>query len=198
MTHVGKPIAHESAVGHVSGEARYTDDLLDRFVAPLHAWPVLSSDQAGAHAKVLSIDTSVAATMPGVARVLTAADVPGTNDVGAVRHDEPLFPDEIQFHGQPVAWVLGETLAAARAGAAAVTVEYEPLPAILSMAQALAAASILTDPMTIASGDVEAALASASRKLAGELHKRGQEHLDRETLAAIAAVDGAGEQIVPT
>jgi xanthine dehydrogenase large subunit len=193
MTHVGKPIAHESAVGHVSGEARYTDDLLDRFAAPLHAWPVLSSH---AHAKVLSIDTYTAATMPGVVRVLTAADVPGHNDVGAVRHDEPLFPDEVQFHGQPVAWVLGETLEAARAGAAAVTVEYEPLPAILSMEQALAAESFLTEPMTIASGDITIALASAPRKLSGELHLGGQEHFYLETQAAIAAFDEAGELIV--
>jgi xanthine dehydrogenase large subunit len=193
MTHVGKPISHESAVGHVSGEARYTDDLLDRFVAPLHAWPVLSSHT---HAKVISIDTSAAATKPGVVRVLTAADVPGRNDVGAVRHDEPLFPDEVQFHAQPVAWVLGETLAAAREGAAAVTVEYEPLPAILSMEQALAAESFLTEPMTIASGDVQAAIASAPRKLSGELHIGGQEHFYLETQAAIAAFDEAGELIV--
>jgi xanthine dehydrogenase large subunit len=193
MTHVGKPIAHESAVGHVSGEARYTDDLLDRFVAPLHAWPVLSNH---AHAKVLSIDTCAAATMPGVVRILTASDVPGQNDVGAVRHDEPLFPDEVQFHGQPVAWVLGETLTAARDGAAAVAVEYEPLPAILTMQEALAAESFLTDPMTIASGDVEAALASAPRKLSGELQMGGQEHFYLETQAAIAAFDEAGELIV--
>jgi xanthine dehydrogenase large subunit len=193
MTHVGKPIAHESAVGHVTGEARYTDDLLDRFVAPLHAWPVLSNH---AHAKVLAIDTCAAATIPGVVRILTAADVPGENDVGAVVHDEPLFPDEVQFHGQPVAWVLGETLAAARDGAAAVAVEYLPLPAILTMQQALAAESFLTDAMTIASGDVEAALASAPRKLSGELHMGGQEHFYLETQATIAAFDEAGELIV--
>jgi xanthine dehydrogenase large subunit len=193
MTHVGKPISHESAVGHVSGEARYTDDLLDRFAAPLHAWPVLSLH---AHAKVLAIHTHAAAAMPGVARVLTAADVPGTNDVGAVRHDEPLFPDEIMFHGQPVAWVLGETLAAAREGAAAVRVDHEPLPAILTMEQALAVESFLTEPMTIASGDIDAALATAPRKLTGELQIGGQEHFYLETQAAIAAFDESGDLIV--
>jgi xanthine dehydrogenase large subunit len=192
-THVGRGIAHESAVGHVSGEARYTDDLLDRFVGALHAWPVLSIH---AHAKVRAIDACAAAAMPGVVRVLTAADVPGENEVGAVRHDEPLFPDEVSFHGQPVAWVLGETLAAAREGAAAVKVDCEPLPAILTMEQALAAESFLTEPMTIASGDVEAALATAPRKLSGELQIGGQEHFYLETQAAIAAFDEAGELIV--
>ena len=67
--------------------------------------------------------------MPGVVRVLTAADVPGVNDAG-VKHDEPLFPDEVMFYGHAVCWVLGETLEAARLGAAAVEVEYEPLPSL--------------------------------------------------------------------
>jgi xanthine dehydrogenase large subunit len=193
MTHVGKPIAHESAVGHVSGEARYTDDLLDRFAAVLHAWPVLS---VHAHAKVLAIHTRVAAAIPGVVRVLTAADVPGQNEVGPARADEPLFPSEVLFHAQPVAWVLGETLEAAREGAAAVTVDYQPLPAILSMEQALAAESFLTEPLTIASGNIEATLAAAPRKLSGELQIGGQEHFYLETQAAIAAFDESGELIV--
>jgi xanthine dehydrogenase large subunit len=192
-THVGKPIAHESAVGHVSGEARYTDDLLDRFAAPLHAWPVLS---VHAHANVLAIHTRVAAAIPGVVRVLTAADVPGQNEVGAVRPDEPLFPSEVLFHAQAVAWVLGETLEAAREGAAAVTVDYQPLPAILSMAEALAAESFLTEPLSIASGNIEAALADAPRRLSGELQIGGQEHFYLETQAAIAAFDESGELIV--
>ena len=193
MTQVGKPISHESAAGHVSGEARYTDDLLDRFPNPLHAWPVLSKH---AHAKVLAIHTQAAAALPGVARVLTSIDVPGTNDVGAVRHDEPLFPDEVQHYEQPVAWVLGETLDAAREGAAAVMVDYEPLPAILTMDDAIAANSLLIDPMTIVSGDPDTALATAARKLTGELFIGGQEHFYLETQAAIAAFDEAGDVIV--
>ncbi len=193
MTQVGKPISHESAAGHVSGEARYTDDLLDRFANSLHAWPVCSKH---AHAKVLAIHTQAASALPGVVRVLTAADVPGTNDVGAVRHDEPLFPEEVQYHEQPVAWVLGETLEAAREGAAAVTVDYEPLPAILTMAEALAAGSLLEGPLSIVSGDPDAALATAPHKLAGELHIGGQEHFYLETQAAIAAFDEAGDVIV--
>ena len=69
-------------------------------------------------------------TCPGVVRVLTADDVPGVNDAG-IKHDEPLFPDEVMFHGHAVCWVLGETLEAARRGAAAVEVDYEPLPALV-------------------------------------------------------------------
>ena len=58
-------------------------------------------------------------------------------NTGANRHDEPLFPSEVMYHHQPVAWVLGETLEAARQGATRVNAEYEPLPAILTIEQAI-------------------------------------------------------------
>jgi xanthine dehydrogenase large subunit len=193
MTQVGKAIPHESAVGHVTGDARYTDDLLDRYPDTLHAWPVLASH---AHAKVLAVATSAAETIPGVVKILTAADVPGHNEVGAVRHDEPLFPDTIQHHGQPIVWVLGETLEAAREGAAAVAVSYEPLPAILTMDEALAAGSFLTEPLVIASGDVNLAMATAPRRFSGELRIGGQEHFYLETQTALACLDETGALFV--
>ncbi len=196
MTQVGKPISHESAVGHVSGEARYTDDLLDRYPDALHAWPVLSNH---AHARILGIDARAAAAIPGVVKVLSSADVPGQNEVGAVRHDEPLLLDpehDIQHHNQPIVWVLGETLEAAREGAAAVVVRVEPLPAIVTMDEALAAESFLTEPLQIASGDVDAALAAAPQRLSGELRIGGQEHFYLETQAALACFDEAGQVFV--
>ncbi len=193
---VGKSISHESAVGHVSGAARYTDDLLDRYPDALHAWPVLSEH---AHAKILAIDSNAAQAIPGVVKVLSSADIPGQNEVGAVRHDEPLLLDEahdIQHHGQPIVWVLGETLEAAREGAAAVVVETEPLPAIVTMDEALAAKSFLTEPLVIDTGDVAKALAAAPRRFRGELRIGGQEHFYLETQAALACVDEAGEVFV--
>lgn len=193
MTHVGKAIPHESAIGHVTGDARYTDDLLDRHADALHAWPVLSSH---AHAKVLAIETHAAEAIPGVVKILSAADVPGQNQVGAVVHDEPLFPDEVQYHGQAIVWVLGETLEAAREGAAAVVIRYQPLPAIVTMEQALAAESFLTEPLEIASGDVALALARSPRRFTGELRLGGQEHFYLETQAALAQLDETGAMFV--
>ena len=78
--------------------------------------------------------------LPGVVRVLTADDVPGINDAG-VKHDEPLFPSEVMFYGHAVCWVLGETLEAARLGAAAVEADYEPLPALITVTDAITAGS---------------------------------------------------------
>ena len=71
--------------------------------------------------------------------------MPGENDTGPARHDEPLFPSEVCFAGQAVAWVIAETEEEARAAAAAVRVEDQVLPAILSIEDAIAAGSFLTD-----------------------------------------------------
>jgi xanthine dehydrogenase large subunit len=118
VTRIAMP--HESAAGHVSGAALYTDDLVANFPGILHAWPVLAPH---AHALLTHLDAIKALDEPGVVTTLTAADVPGEGDSGANKHDEPLFPIEIAYHSQPVAWVLGETQEAARLGAARVVAE---------------------------------------------------------------------------
>ena len=72
---------------------------------------------------------------------MTDIDPPGEANSGANRHDEPLFPSEVMFYGQPVAWVLADTLEAAQRGASRVRAEYEQVPASLSIADAIALAS---------------------------------------------------------
>ncbi|MBK8997938.1 MAG: xanthine dehydrogenase molybdopterin binding subunit [Myxococcales bacterium] len=186
MTSLGKPLPHESAHGHVTGAALYTDDLLGRFPAALCAWPVTAPH---AHARMTSLDTTPALGVPGVVRVLTAADVLGENQVGAARPDEPLFPSEVMFHGQAVAWVLGETEEAARLGARAIHPSYEPLPAILSIEDGLAAGDFLTGELRLAQGDAKGALARAPRRLEGDLFMGGQEHFYLETQSALAHLD---------
>ena len=89
----------------MTGKALYTDDLVARTKDVLHAWPV---QVPHAHGRITALRTDPALAVPGVVRVLTAADVPGVNDAG-VKHDEPLFPSEVMFYGHAVCWVLGET-----------------------------------------------------------------------------------------
>ncbi len=188
MSNAGRPVPHESALAHVTGDARYTDDLVARFPGVLHAWPVTAP---WAHARVLGMNLGPTLDVPGVVRVLTASDVPGEADTGANRHDEPLFPREVMFHRQPVAWVLAETLEAARLAAERVDVTYEPLPAILTIAEAIEAGSYLTVPLRLASGDM-AALDASAIVIDGELAIGGQEHFYLETQAAIAWDDPGG------
>jgi xanthine dehydrogenase large subunit len=185
---VGDAVPHESARGHVTGEALYTDDLLARFPDLLHAWPVLAPH---AHAMLTRLDAAPALQEPGVVTVLTGDDVPGVGDTGPSRHDEPLFPHEIMFHRQPVAWVLAGNADAARRGAARVVAEYDPLAAILTIEQAIEANSFLTDVLRISTGDVSV-IASSALRVEGELSIGGQEHFYLETQAAIAWIDESG------
>jgi xanthine dehydrogenase large subunit len=188
MKHVGRAVSHESAVAHVTGAARYVDDLCTSTARLAHTWPVVAPH---ARARVLSIDSTAARSVPGVLAVLTADDVPGENDTGPVRHDEPLFPSEVQFHGQAVAWVVAESEESARRAALEVVVHYEPLPAILSIHEALAQHSFLSEHERMQRGDAVAALARAEHRLHGELWLNGQEHFYLETQSAIAWVDEA-------
>ena len=181
-------VVHESACAHVAGTALYTDDLVARFPRLLHAWPVLSPH---AHARVVRMDVDPAYSEPNVVSVLTHDDVPGEGNSGSNRHDEPLFPTEVMFHQQPVAWVLAETLDAAQHGAARVAVEYEPLPAVLTIDDAIAADSYLTAPLHLARGDMSA-LDTSPAIVEGELRIGGQEHFYLETQAAIAWIDESG------
>ncbi|GAA1822028.1 xanthine dehydrogenase molybdopterin binding subunit [Agromyces salentinus] len=188
---VGTPMRHESAALHVTGAAAYTDDLAARRRDVLTAWPVQSEH---AHAR-FALDVAGALGIPGVVRVLTADDVPGRNDAG-VKDDEPLFPSEAMFHGHALAWVLGETAEAARLGAAAVAVEYEPLPSIITVPEAIEAGAFQGIPRTIRRGDPDGALASAPHVFEGVSEVGGQEHFSLETHASLAHVDSEGQVFV--
>jgi xanthine dehydrogenase large subunit len=189
---VGRALPHESAALHVTGHALYTDDLVFRTPRVLHAHPVCSPHP---HARITRLDPSPALAVEGVVRVLTADDVPGTNDAGT-KHDEPLFPEIAMFVGHAVCWVLGETLEAARLGAAAVEVDYEPLPAVVSLADAIAEESFQGARPVVERGDVDAALAGAAHVFEGVTEMAGQEHFYLETHAALALVDEGGQVFV--
>ena len=175
-------LQHESAIGHVTGAALYVDDEAHRRGAMLELWPVTSPH---AHARIVRRDATKARAMPGVVAVLFAEDIPGKNDVGAIRPDETLLADgEVLFHGHMVAVVVGESYEVCRKAAEAVEVDYEPLPAILSLEDAIGKESFHTEGHRIARGDVSAALKSAQHTLAGCLHIGGQEHFYHESHAA--------------
>jgi xanthine dehydrogenase large subunit len=189
---VGLPMPHESAALHVTGIALYTDDLVHRTKDVLHAYPV---QVMKAHGRITALRTEPALAVPGVVRVLTGADVPGVNDAG-MKHDEPLFPDEVMFHGHAVAWVLGETLEAARLGAAAVEVELEELPSLVTLRDAMAAGSFHGARPVMLTGDVDAGFADSAHVFTGEFQFSDQEHFYLETHAALAYVDEAEQVFV--
>ncbi len=183
-----RKLHHESAVGHVTGAARYVDDTAQRRPM-LELWPVMAPH---ARAKILRRDATKARRAPGVVAVLLAEDIPGENNSGPVRHDEPLLAtDEILFHGQIVALVVGESLKACREAAALVEIEYAVVPALVGIPAAMAAGSFHTEPHTLRRGACATALATAPARIDGEISFGGQEHFYLETQAAWAE---AGEE----
>jgi xanthine dehydrogenase large subunit len=132
--------------------------------------------------------------VPGVVVAITAADIPGKNDIGPIRPNEPALAAEIaEYEGQPVAAVAAATLDQARAAAKKVIVEYEPLPAVLSVEQAIDQESYVSPPQLMTRGDVEAALARAKHRLKGELRCGGQDHFYLEGHVALATPGERGD-----
>ena len=188
-TQVHKALRHESAALHVTGQARYVDDM----PLPENSVHIALGLSAVAHGQLISIDAEAAFHMPGVRAVLTAADIPGTNDCSPVMGDDPIFvKDKIMYHGQTLFAVVADTRAQARDAAEKVQAEITPLAPILSIDAAVEQESFLEKPMSLSSGEAENAYATAPCQLQGELYAGGQEHFYLEGQAAIAQADENG------
>jgi xanthine dehydrogenase molybdopterin binding subunit/xanthine dehydrogenase small subunit len=188
-----RALKHDSAIGHVTGTALYVDDQARRRPM-LELWPVTA---AHARARITRLDVAAAAAMPGIACVLSAKDIPGANQIGAIRMDEVLLADgEVHYHGQLVAVVVGDSLEVCKQAAKAVVVEYAPHKPIRNIAEAMAAASYHTAPHVIARGDCATALKASPHTLKGELEIGGQEHFYLESHAAWAECGDDGDVFV--
>jgi len=147
---VGQSPERSGGAGRVTGRHRYLGDI--RVPGMLHA-KLVTLDCA--RARIRSIDTSAARAVPGVALVMTAADLPQpVPRFGPQYRDRPVLATrETHYHGEPVAAVAAETLAAAQEAARLVRVDYEELPAVVTISAALAPdAPLVQDPALRAAG----------------------------------------------
>jgi len=191
---VGIPLPHDSARMHVTGTARYVDDLpVPR--GTLHLAFGLSTI---AHGEITSMHLSAVASAPGVVAVLAARDLPFANDVSPSNHDEPLLADGIvHYLGQPLFLVVATTHLAARKAARLGRVSYSERPAILTVDQALATQSRFEDgPVIWQKGDPQAAISAAPLTVEGSIALGGQEHFYLEGQAALALPQEGGDMIV--
>lgn len=173
-TAAGKPLPHESARLHVAGEATYIDDQPE-LAGTLHAALGLSPV---AHGRLKGIDLAALRALPGVVDVITAADIPGVNDCGAIVHDDPILADgTVHYLGQPVFAVLSHDRELARRAAAQAKafLDIEELPALLTPEAAHAEKQYVVPPMRMARGDAAKALAEAPHQLQGHIQLGGQE-----------------------
>ena len=186
----GRPMPHESAQAHVTGAARYIDDIPTP-PGCLHLAFGMSSE---AHGLILSMDLSDVRAQPGVALVLTADDLDRPADVSPSAHDEPLLSTgEVHYHGQPLFLVAASSHRAARAATKKAWIEIEKRLPLVTIEEALAAESYIDQgPITWVKGDVEAALAEAHKVIEGEIEIGGQEHFYLEGQVALAVPGEAG------
>lgn len=182
----GKSIAHESAVKHVTGEAIYVDDMPE-LAGTLH---VAVGQSTEAHANIKSMDLSAVKAAEGVIDVVTLDDVPGLKDIGPVFAGDPLFADgKVEYIGQPLFAVAAETFEQAKRAAKLAKVEYDVLPAILEVKDALKEQFFVRPTHTHKKGDYRTAIDNAPNKLNGELYVKGQEHF---------YLEGQVSYVVPT
>ena len=173
---------HDSAAKHVAGAAVYIDDLPE----PHGLLHLFVGQSTKAHARIARLDLSAVRTAPGVVCVLTAADVPGRNNIGPVMADDPLLPENVvRYVGQPLFAVAAESLPKARAAAALALVDYEDLPPLLTIDAAKAAGSLIEDSQTMRLGDAPSAIAAAPHALNGRLAIGGQDHFYLEGQVAL-------------
>jgi CO/xanthine dehydrogenase Mo-binding subunit len=129
---VGTSLPRRDGPDKVTGRARYAGD--QAVQGMLHARLVHSPY---GHARILNIDIAPALAVPGVVAVFTAETLDMAQANQSSRAQTPLARQEVLWCGHPVAIVVGQTEASAEDGAAAVEVEYEPLPAVVEPEAAL-------------------------------------------------------------
>ena len=187
-------VIHDSAIKHVTGQADYTDDILEP-VGTAHAYLGLSER---AHAKVIELDLTPCLEMDGVIGVLTARDIPGVNDISPNHlDDEPVFVDGLcEFWGQPMFAVVAETRDQARRAAKCAKVVYEDLPAITDAYAAKEAGyPYVSKPLTLQRGDVATGFEGAPHRIKGQMRIGGQDHMYLEGQIAFAQL-GEDEDVV--
>ena len=187
-------LPHDAARQHVSGSARYVDDIPTP-QGTLHLAFGLSSCAAG---QIKSVDLDAVRACPGVHLVLEAKDLPHANDVSPSAHDEPLLADgRVHYAGQPIFLVVADSHHLARRAARLAKIEITAEPAILTIDQALAAESRFEDgPRIYTRGNAANAMHDAAHRLQGQINLGGQEHFYLEGQAALALAGDHGDMVI--
>jgi CO/xanthine dehydrogenase Mo-binding subunit/aerobic-type carbon monoxide dehydrogenase small subunit (CoxS/CutS family) len=191
---IGKNVRRIDTPAKVSGRLKYAADMT--MPGMLHV-QVLRSPHA--HARIVSIDTSVAEVMSGVEGVITSADVPGEDGFGVFVNDQPVMArGKVRYVGEAVAAVAAVDVLTAKRAVAAIKVDYEPLPAVFTTDDALqAGAPILHDyapdnvtkHIPIRAGDVEKGFAQSDLVVEEIYSTQAIEHAYLEPEAGLAYID---------
>ena len=190
---VRKPLPHDSAARHVSGEALYVDDLPEPRDL-VHIWVGLSTN---ASAQITAKDYSAILESPGVVAVIDSSSVPSENDCSPTVGDDPVFADgRVDFAGQVIFAVAAESELQARLASEKVCLKYQLEAPVLSMDLARAVDSYVQPSATVRRGEPEKALEHAPHRICGQICCGGQDHFYLEGHAAMAVPREGGEMLV--
>ncbi|ATG36710.1 xanthine dehydrogenase XdhB [Phaeobacter piscinae] len=191
---VAKPLPHDAARLHVTGQARYVDDI----PAPRDTLHLAFGLSTVAHGDITALELEAVRQSDGVVAVLTAEDLPFDNDVSPSAHDEPLLAKGSVHHiGQPVFLVVATSHRAARVAARKGEISYAERPALLTLEDALAADSRFEDgPRIYTKGDADSAIQTAAHVVEDTFDIGGQEHFYLEGQAAMAQPQEDGGMLV--
>ena len=191
---VAKPLPHDAAPLHVTGQARYVDDI----PVPANALHLAFGLSEVAHGRIVSMDLTAVRSAPGVVAVLTAEDLPHENDVSPAPLPEPMLAEgSVHYVGQPLFVVAAESHLQARKAVRLAQVAYEELPALLTIDEALAADSRFEEgPRIYQKGDAAGAIEASEHVITGSLEMGGQEHFYLEGQAALAFPQEGGDMLV--
>jgi xanthine dehydrogenase large subunit len=193
LRHIRQALPHDSGIKHVQGTAHYIDDIRE----PDGTLHVAIGQSPIARGRLLSLDLDAVRALAGVVTVLTAADIPGKNDVSPAIGDDPLFvAREIGFHGQALFAVVAIDRDIARRAARLARIETEAERPSITVEHALERGETVMPDYAFGRGDAEAAIAGAPRRLEGKFRVGGQEHFYLEGQIALAIPGEDGEIFV--
>ena len=185
----GRALPHDSAHLHVTGQAAYTDDLVE----PSGLLHIAVGMSAVAHARLLTVDLRAVREADGVVDVVTASDIRGENNYGPIVHDDPILAGgHVHCAGQPVFAVAARTVDQARKAAKLAHVEYEELEPVLDPLDAVEKGSFVVPSETMLRGDPDNAIAGAAHRLKGRTGVGGQDqfYLEGHVSMALPQEDG--------
>ncbi|MCK9624996.1 MAG: xanthine dehydrogenase molybdopterin binding subunit [Bacteroidales bacterium] len=178
---------------HLTGETRYIDDIsipADSLVGCIVHTPY-------AHADILSIDVSKALKVDGVAAIISAKDIPGINDMGAVLHDEPILADNLcSYFGQAVVLIAAKNKETAEKAKNLIDIKYHELDPLLDVEKSFEIGNFPFDPFHLKKGNIDSGYAKSKHIIEGRLEIGGQEHYYLETQSAIAFSGDDGSILV--
>ena len=190
---VGSAIPHDSAHLHVSGEATYTDDIVEPN-GLLHLAVGMSTRP---HAVIRSMDLQPVFAAPGVVDVMCADDIPGDNNCGPIVPDDPILaPGLVEYAGQAVFVVAAKTVDQARKAARLAVIDYEDREAILDADTAVKKNSFVLPSETLSRGDSRSALETSQHRLRGRTRVGGQDQFYLEGQIAMALPREDGDMFV--